>query len=88
MPVSAQGATEFALSVIATVGGFELLTDGVELSRQRLDRLAEMYRSVLETMLADPDGDSRQACLPAGERERLLGRPAHRNRRAGDGAGA
>jgi amino acid adenylation domain-containing protein len=67
-----QGATEFALSVIGTVGGFELLTDGVTMNRQRLDRLAEMYRSVAETMLADPDGDSRQACLPAGERERLL----------------
>ena len=67
-----QGATEFALSVIATVGGFELLTDGVSMSRQRLDRLADMYRSVAETMLADPDGDSRQSCLPAGERERLL----------------
>jgi non-ribosomal peptide synthetase component F len=67
-----EGATEFALSVIGTVDGFELLTNTVAMDRQNLDRLAAMYLSVVQTMLADPDGDAQIVCLPAGERESLL----------------
>jgi len=67
------GATEFALSVISTDGRFELLTNTGALSRANAQRLADMYRTVLAAMTADPDGDAQASCLPAGERERLLG---------------
>ncbi len=70
-----QGATEFALSVISIDGRFELLTNTGALSRASADRLAGMYRAVLATMTADPDGDAQAPCLPAGERERLLDTP-------------
>lgn len=36
-------------------------------------RLAAMYRAVLAAMAADPGGDARAACLPATERETLMG---------------
>ncbi len=72
-----EGATEFALSVIATRDQFELLTATGRISRAHLDRIAAMYRAVLDAMAADPDSDAQQPCLPAGERERLLGRRDH-----------
>ncbi|MGC7101695.1 amino acid adenylation domain-containing protein [Amycolatopsis lurida] len=50
------------------------------------DRLAAMYRAVLESMIADPDADARQACLPAGERELVL-RAWNRTERPLDGEG-
>ncbi len=42
------------------------------MTRERADRLAGMYRAVLEAMAADGEGDARATCLPAGEREQLL----------------
>ncbi|MER7169421.1 amino acid adenylation domain-containing protein, partial [Micromonospora sp. NPDC000207] len=67
------GATEFALSVFAHRGSYQLSSRTGMLSRANLDRLAGMYRAVLTAMLADPTGDAQVVCLPHGERERLLG---------------
>jgi len=42
------------------------------LARSGGDRLVAMFRTVLESMIADPDGDAHDACLPAGERDLVL----------------
>ncbi|MFJ9178092.1 amino acid adenylation domain-containing protein [Streptomyces sp. NPDC102360] len=65
--------TEFSLSVHATGKNIVLSTNTHVLSRAHAERLAGMYRAVLEAMAADADGDAQAARLPAGERERLLG---------------
>ncbi|MFE7389852.1 amino acid adenylation domain-containing protein [Streptomyces sp. NPDC057582] len=65
-------STEFALGVPTTPGYFTLRTHTHALSRHHADRLAGMYRAVLEAMVADSDGDARATCLPPGERELLL----------------
>ncbi|WP_307803849.1 non-ribosomal peptide synthetase [Micromonospora echinofusca] len=67
------GATEFDLSVFAQRGRYQLSARTAVLSRANLDRIAGMYRAVLEAMLADPDGDARAVCVPGAERDRLLG---------------
>ncbi|MEV7027112.1 amino acid adenylation domain-containing protein, partial [Kitasatospora sp. NPDC093558] len=63
---------EFALSAMARGGYVNLGTTTAVLSPADLERLASMYRSVLEAMAADPEGDAAGAHLPAGETERLL----------------
>ncbi|MFE9564782.1 amino acid adenylation domain-containing protein, partial [Streptomyces sp. NPDC006487] len=65
--------TEFGLSVHATTRDIVLSTTTRVLGKAHAQRLAGMYRAVLEAMAADPEGDARAAYLPAGERERLLG---------------
>ncbi|MFJ3090868.1 amino acid adenylation domain-containing protein [Streptomyces sp. NPDC086838] len=65
--------TEFGLSAHATADGIVLSTSTRVLGRAHAERLAGMYRAVLESMAADADGDARAMYLPAGERERLLG---------------
>ncbi|MFC8667605.1 amino acid adenylation domain-containing protein, partial [Streptomyces sp. NPDC057199] len=65
--------TEFALSVHATGTNIVLSTNTHVLGKPHAERLAGMYRAVLEAMAEDPDGDARTTRLPAGERERLLG---------------
>ncbi|MFJ8190141.1 amino acid adenylation domain-containing protein [Streptomyces sp. NPDC096094] len=65
--------TEFGLSAHATADNIVLSTSTRVLGRAHAERLAGMYRAVLESMAADADGDARAMCLPAGERERLLG---------------
>ncbi|WP_051450882.1 non-ribosomal peptide synthetase [Actinospica robiniae] len=67
-----EGDSEFALSVISVGGRLDLTTTTAALSRANLDRLAGMYRAVLEAMAADPDGDAQATYLPAGERDRLI----------------
>ncbi|GAA3495614.1 hypothetical protein GCM10019016_027140 [Streptomyces prasinosporus] len=67
-----EGATEFGLAVAARGSGLLLTADPAVLGRVAVDRLAAMYRAVLEAMAADVDGDAREAFLPAGERERVL----------------
>ncbi|GAA3036838.1 hypothetical protein GCM10020000_13140 [Streptomyces olivoverticillatus] len=42
------------------------------ISRANLERLASMYRSVLEAMAADAAGDASAARLPDGELDRLV----------------
>ncbi|MFD5780299.1 amino acid adenylation domain-containing protein [Streptomyces sp. NPDC126933] len=67
-----EGATEFGLAVAARGSGLLLTTDPQVLGRVGVDRLAGMYRSVLESMAGDVDGDARAVFLPGGERERVL----------------
>ncbi|MEU9482029.1 AMP-binding protein, partial [Streptomyces sp. NPDC048191] len=65
--------TELPLTV-SSRGGYIILTVGIPaLSEEYGRRIADMYRSVLEAMAADFDGDARAVYLPKGERERLLG---------------
>ncbi|MFE0510760.1 amino acid adenylation domain-containing protein, partial [Streptomyces sp. NPDC058964] len=68
--------TELPLTV-SSRGGHIILTVGVPaLSQEHGDRIAGMYRAVLEAMASGADGDARAVYLPAGERERLLGEAA------------
>ncbi|MCW3817563.1 non-ribosomal peptide synthetase [Micromonospora sp. DR5-3] len=66
------GASEFPLAVAAVGGGLILTMERRAISRVNADRLASMYRAVLESMAADADGDARAAFLPDGELRRLL----------------
>ncbi|MGW6919650.1 condensation domain-containing protein, partial [Kitasatospora sp. NPDC054939] len=68
-----QGSTEFDLHVIASGTVVHLKTSTAVVTRAEADRLAAVYRSVLEAMAADPDGDARLAYLPAEELELLVG---------------
>ncbi|MEW2484833.1 amino acid adenylation domain-containing protein [Streptomyces sp. NPDC048411] len=64
--------TEFPLGV-STRAGFMVITANRHLiGREGTDRLAAMYRAVLESMAADADGDAGEVFLPGGERERVL----------------
>ncbi|MGW6985339.1 amino acid adenylation domain-containing protein [Streptomyces sp. NPDC054932] len=66
--------TEFALSVHANAGQIILAADSQTLSGPGAERLAAMYRTVLEAMAeAGPTGDATATYLPEGERERLFG---------------
>ncbi|OLF05233.1 hypothetical protein BLA60_36860 [Actinophytocola xinjiangensis] len=64
-----EGATEFGLLVLAESGRLTLSTDTGRLAPANLERLAGLYRAVLDAMAADPDGDARAACLPPAELE-------------------
>ncbi|MEU1494263.1 amino acid adenylation domain-containing protein [Streptomyces sp. NPDC005776] len=66
-----QTTTEFALSVATGGGGLNLTADSRVLSRANTERLAGMYRAVLVSMAASPDGDPRAVLLDAGDLERL-----------------
>ncbi|MEV4664983.1 amino acid adenylation domain-containing protein [Micromonospora echinofusca] len=68
-----EGATEFDLSCFAQRGRYALSARAGLVSKANLDRIAGMYRAVLEAMVADPDGDCQAVCVPGGERDRLLG---------------
>ncbi|AUG78198.1 Non-ribosomal peptide synthetase [Kitasatospora sp. MMS16-BH015] len=50
-----------------------LSSHSAAISADNLERIAGMYRAVLEQMAQDPEGDALTVYLPAGERERLLG---------------
>ncbi|HKT03833.1 MAG TPA: condensation domain-containing protein, partial [Rugosimonospora sp.] len=67
------GATEFPLAVTVLNGYLGLLSHSHAMSRSNAQRLGQMYRAVLEAILADLDGDARRGYLPAGERELALG---------------
>ncbi|MFD9598319.1 amino acid adenylation domain-containing protein, partial [Kitasatospora sp. NPDC059973] len=67
-----QGTTEFALHAIASGGAVQLGGSSEFFTAANLERLGAMYRSVLEAMAADADGDARAAHLPADELSRLL----------------
>ncbi|WP_018350842.1 non-ribosomal peptide synthetase [Longispora albida] len=67
-----EGTNEFALAVIAIGPVFELASNSHAISQANLDRLAGMYRAVLEAMATGPDGNAQSVCLPPGERDRLL----------------
>ncbi|MFB4300962.1 amino acid adenylation domain-containing protein [Actinomadura sp. NTSP31] len=61
------GNTEFGLAVTTLAGRLGLSSHSRVLTRANADRLAAMYRSVLEAMAAGPDGDARAVPLPAAE---------------------
>ncbi|MBQ0984632.1 amino acid adenylation domain-containing protein [Streptomyces sp. F63] len=63
---------EFDLTVFNRGNRLHVNTRDSVMTRDHAKRLAGMYRAVLEAMAADPDGDARTTCLPAGEREELL----------------
>ncbi|MFD9397187.1 AMP-binding protein, partial [Streptomyces sp. NPDC060000] len=67
------GTNEFALNVVITHGNFGLTSATDVMSREHLDRLGGMYRSVLEAMASDVDGDARGVFLSEAERGLLLG---------------
>ncbi|MFC1444081.1 amino acid adenylation domain-containing protein [Streptacidiphilus sp. N1-10] len=67
-----EGATEFGLAVAARGSGLLLTADPQVLCRAGVDRLGAMYRSVLEAMAGDVEGDATAVFLPGGERERVL----------------
>ncbi|WP_051735487.1 non-ribosomal peptide synthetase [Streptomyces sp. NRRL B-3229] len=58
------GVNEFTLNVIPNKGTFHLSTSTAVLSRDNLELLGRMYRMVLESMAADPDGDAAANYLP------------------------
>ncbi|MFH0521477.1 amino acid adenylation domain-containing protein [Streptomyces sp. M41] len=64
--------TEFPLGVSTRAGFMVITAHRHHFDRAAVDRLAAMYRAVLESMSADVDGDARETFLPAGERERVL----------------
>ncbi|MFJ9929487.1 amino acid adenylation domain-containing protein [Streptomyces misionensis] len=65
--IIAPGTTEFQLAVTTLNKNIGLKTSTRVLSRANAARVAGMYRSVLEAMAADPDGDARGIRLPAGD---------------------
>ncbi|TDD40120.1 amino acid adenylation domain-containing protein, partial [Actinomadura sp. KC06] len=67
-----ESPTEFAFAVSARVGYLILSCNTPSLTRENADRLASMYRAVLESMAADPEGDAQAAYLPEGERDLLV----------------
>ncbi|MER6401860.1 amino acid adenylation domain-containing protein, partial [Kitasatospora sp. NPDC001603] len=68
----AGGSNEFALMAIPQGGHINLSSSTEFFTAANLERLGAMYRSVLEAMAADADGDARAAHLPADELSRLL----------------
>ncbi|MEV0194812.1 amino acid adenylation domain-containing protein, partial [Kitasatospora purpeofusca] len=66
-------ANEFGLNVIARSGRINLYSTGAVVSGENLERLGGMYRSVLEAMAADPDGDAGAVFLSDAERSLLGG---------------
>ena len=65
--------TEFPLSVSSRVGMIFVTVDPRAVTPAQADRIAQMFRLVLESMAEDFDGDAAATYLPGGERERLLG---------------
>ncbi|WP_411084003.1 amino acid adenylation domain-containing protein [Streptomyces sp. cmx-18-6] len=64
--------TEFPLGVSTRAGFLVITANRHFIGREGTDRLAAMYRSVLESMAGDVEGDAREVFLPGGERERVL----------------
>ncbi|MET9896956.1 condensation domain-containing protein, partial [Streptomyces sp. NPDC006465] len=67
-----EGATEFGLAIAARASGLLLTADPGRLAPDAVDRLASMYRTVLEAMAQNVDGDAESTYLPGGERELVL----------------
>jgi amino acid adenylation domain-containing protein len=65
--------TEFPLSVSSRNGYIWVTADPRAVSPVNADRVAAMFRAVLEAMAGGGDGDARAVYLPAEERQVLLG---------------
>ncbi|MEU4733376.1 amino acid adenylation domain-containing protein, partial [Streptomyces sp. NPDC023588] len=63
---------EFALSVVASNGRFNLGTSTDVIGREGLARLGAMYRQILEAMADNPGGDASVVPVPPADRDRLL----------------
>ena len=63
---------EFALTIANMRDVLLLHTNTSVLSKANGERLMAMFRAVLESMIADLDGDARATYLPPGERELVL----------------
>ncbi|MGF6911741.1 amino acid adenylation domain-containing protein/thioester reductase-like protein, partial [Kitasatospora sp. MAP12-15] len=63
---------EFALNAIAQNGGIHLTATTRTLTHESAQRLAAMYRTVLEAMAADPEGSALDGAVPAAEETALL----------------
>ncbi|MFJ4712060.1 amino acid adenylation domain-containing protein [Streptomyces sp. NPDC088785] len=63
--------TEFPLTVSSRVGHIWVTADPRFVDAHNADRVAGMFRAVLEAMAADPEGDARAIRLPEGEWEQL-----------------
>ncbi|WP_440554626.1 non-ribosomal peptide synthase/polyketide synthase [Streptomyces sp. SCPE 10] len=66
--------TEFPLTVSSRGGHVIVTANGRVVSQENAERIAAMYRLVLEAMAADFDGDAQAVYLPLGEREVVLRR--------------
>ncbi|MFI9239249.1 amino acid adenylation domain-containing protein [Streptomyces sp. NPDC053079] len=64
--------SEFPLTVSSRVGHIIVTADSHHVNRANAERLVAMYRAVLESMAADPDGDATADLLADGERALLL----------------
>ncbi|KOV89873.1 non-ribosomal peptide synthetase, partial [Streptomyces sp. NRRL B-3648] len=65
-------ANEFDLTVFNRGDRLYVNTRADVISEPHAERLAGMFRAVLEAMAADPEGDARAVYLPVGERELIL----------------
>ena len=70
-----EGATEFPLAVSAVAGYLVLTTQTRVISREDAQRLVELYRAVLEAMIADPDASAEAGLLPTGDWRRAVIEP-------------
>ncbi|MDX2617879.1 condensation domain-containing protein, partial [Streptomyces stelliscabiei] len=64
--------SQFPLAVTTLAGHLMLTADSKTLSRPNAERIASMYRLVLEAMAADPDGDALSTRLPGDERVHVV----------------
>jgi amino acid adenylation domain-containing protein len=72
--VVSEGPNEFGLAVHARGSDHLVLsTTSRVMTLAGAERVAAMYRAVLEAMATDPDGDARSTRLAAGEREAVMG---------------
>ncbi|MFF1909959.1 amino acid adenylation domain-containing protein, partial [Kitasatospora sp. NPDC058218] len=62
-----ESVNEFGLTVITRDGRFNLSSTTEAFGAEGLERLGGLYRSVLESMAADPEGDARAVHLSAAE---------------------
>jgi hypothetical protein len=65
-------SNEFTLSLANVPGRLVLRAVSTGLNRANAERLAGMYRAVLEAMAADPDGDVNVALLSTAELTQVL----------------
>ncbi|NUP49114.1 MAG: amino acid adenylation domain-containing protein, partial [Catenulispora sp.] len=70
---SDESPTEFPLTVSSRAGHVFVTVDPRVVGRPAAERIAAMFRAVLEGMAGGPEGDARAAYLPAGEAATVLG---------------
>ncbi|MFI5773001.1 amino acid adenylation domain-containing protein [Streptomyces sp. NPDC051658] len=68
-----ESPTEFPLTVSSRAGHIFLTANPRMVGRAAAERIATMFRLVLEAMAADPDGDAEAAYLPEAERALVIG---------------